>query len=134
VSWLYNLSIAPAENWLLLSDFNFIRSQDNRNKPGGVVSDMFLFNDIIGHLGLLELPLKGRAYTWSNMQKDPLLEQLDWLFTSANWVSNYPNTLVLPLAKIGSDHVPCVVNIDTNIPKANFFRFENYWIDLPGFL
>jgi hypothetical protein len=133
VSWLYNLNIACDDNWLLLGDFNFIRSQDNRNKPGGDVNEMFLFNDIIGHLGLLELPLKGRRYTWSNMQREPLLEQLDWFFTSQHWISDYPNSLVLPLAKKGSDHVPCVVNIDTNIPKAKIFRFENYWVDLPGF-
>jgi hypothetical protein len=116
-----------------LGDFNFIRSQDNRNKPGGDVNDMFLFNEIIGHLGLLELPLKGRRYTWSNMQREPLLEQLDWFFTSQYWISVYPNTVVLPLAKKGSDHVPCVVHIGTDIPKAKIFRFENYWVDLPGF-
>jgi exonuclease III len=50
VSWLYNLSIPCSANWLLLGDFNFIRSQDNRNKPGGDVNDMFMFNEIIGHL------------------------------------------------------------------------------------
>jgi exonuclease III len=133
VSLLYNLQIKPSENWLLLGDFNFIRSQDNRNRPGGDVNDMLIFNDIIGHLGLLELPLKGRAYTWSNMQTCPLLEQLDWFFTSANWISYYPNSIVLPLAKKRSDHVPCVVTINTNIPKARIFRFENYWVDLPGF-
>jgi hypothetical protein len=33
--WLYNLQIDVGSNWLLLGDFNFIRSQDNRNKPGG---------------------------------------------------------------------------------------------------
>jgi hypothetical protein len=27
-----------------------------------------------------------------------------------------------------SDHVPCVVNITTEIPKGNLFRFENYWL------
>jgi hypothetical protein len=134
VSWLYNLQIPPEANWLMLGDFNFMRSQDNINKPGGDIHDMFLFNEIIGHLGLLELPIKGRAYTWSNMQKDPLLEQLDWFFTSANWISSFPNTMVIPLAKNGSDHVPCVVNIDTNIPKAKIFRFDNYWVDMPGFL
>jgi hypothetical protein len=94
---------------------------------------MFLFNDIIGHLGLLELLIKGRAYTWSNMQKYPLFEQLDWFFTSSNWISVFPNTLVFSFAKTGSDHVPCVVNIDTNIPKASLFRFDNYWVDLRGF-
>lgn len=133
VSWLYSLQIPSEDNWLILGDFNFIRAQDNRNKPGGDINDMFLFNEIIGHLGLLELPIKGRAYTWSNMQREPLLEQLDWFFTSSNWISVYPNSIVLPLAKTGSDHVPCVINIDTNIPKAKIFRFDNYWVDLPGF-
>jgi hypothetical protein len=95
---------------------------------------MFLFNEIIGHLGLLELPLKGRRFTWSNMQAQPLLEQLDWFFTSAEWISSYPNTTVMPLANTASDHVPCVVNIDTVIPKASIFRFESFWVDQPGFM
>jgi hypothetical protein len=45
---------------------------------------MFLFNEVIGHLGLLELQLKGRKYTWSNKQNAPILEKLDWFFTSYN--------------------------------------------------
>jgi hypothetical protein len=56
ISWLYNLTIPVDSLWLLLGDFNFIRS-----------NDMFIYNDIIGHLGLIELPLKGRRFTWSNM-------------------------------------------------------------------
>jgi hypothetical protein len=118
----------------LLGDFNFIRSSENRNRPGGDVNDMFIFNDIIGHLGLIELPIKGRMYTWSNMQQQPLLEQLDWFFTTPTWTTIYPNTLVFPLANTSSDHVPCVVTIDTVIPKAKIFRFENYWVDHPTFL
>ena len=35
--------------------------------------------------------------------------------------------------RTASDHVPCVVSIATCIPKAKVFRFENYWVDLPGF-
>jgi hypothetical protein len=85
------------ENWLLVGDFNFIRSQDDRNKPGGDVNDMFLFNEIIGHLGLLELQLKGRKYTWSNMQDNPLLEQLDWFFTSSNCRGYNPGYTKVPL-------------------------------------
>jgi hypothetical protein len=77
VQWLYDLNIPDDELWLFLGDFNFIRGQDNRNKPSGDVNDMFLFNEIISHLGLLELPFKGRAFTWSNMHDDPLLVQLD---------------------------------------------------------
>ena len=53
VSWLYNLTIPPEENWLLIGDVNFIRSLDNRNLPGGDMNDIFLFSEVIGDLDLL---------------------------------------------------------------------------------
>ena len=110
-----------------------MRSLENRNLPGGNVNDIFLFNEIIGHLGLVELPIKGRQFTWSNMQSQPLLEQIDWFFTSSNWTSNYPNTTVGPLPKLVSDHTPCMISIETSVPKSKVFRFENFWISHPGF-
>jgi len=67
------------------------------------------------------------------MQQDPLMEQLDWFFTSVNWTLSFPNSMVLPLAKITSDHIPCKIVIGTSIPKSNIFRFENYWPEHPGF-
>ena len=133
VQWLYDLVIPTDELWLFMGDFNFIRSEEDRNRPGGDVNDMFLFNELIDHLGLLELPIQGRSFTWSNMQESPLLVQLDWFFTSANWISIYPNTVVNAMARPTSDHVPCIVSIDTVIPKAQLFRFENFWVDQPGF-
>jgi hypothetical protein len=95
---------------------------------------MATFNEVITYLGLIELPIKGRAFTWSNMQMDPLLEQIDWFFTSSAWTLAYPNTLVNLLARPISDHVPCVISINTTIPKAQIFRFENHWVRLPGFM
>jgi len=68
------------------------------------------------------------------MQADPLLEQLDWFFTLVNWTADFPNTLVTPLARPTSDHVPCKISIGTKIPRANVFRFENYWTSHKGFL
>ena len=67
-----------------MGDFNFYRSLQYRNRSGGNLNDTLIFNDIIGHLGLVEILLKGRAFTWSNMQQSPLLEQLDWFFTSVS--------------------------------------------------
>jgi hypothetical protein len=98
------------------------------------MQDIMVFNEIISDLGLQEIPLKGRSFTWSNMQQNPLLEQLDWCFTSVNWTSDYPNTLMLPLSRTTSDHTPCKIQIGTAIPKAKIFRFENFLVDQPGFL
>jgi hypothetical protein len=63
-----------------------------------------------------------------------MLEQLDWYFSSVNWISDYPNTLMIPLARTTSYHILCVIQIGTNIPKAKIFLFETYWIDQPSFL
>ena len=117
-----------------LTFIDIYRYSDSRNRPGANLSDIALFNEIISYLGLIELPIKGRSFTWSNMQAEPLLVQLDWFFTSAAWTIKFPNTLVNPLARPTSDHVPCVVSIGTSIPKAQVFRFENHWIKMPGFL
>jgi hypothetical protein len=68
------------------------------------------------------------------MQEQPSLEQLDWcFFTTVEWTSTFPNTLVKPLAKLVPDHTPCVISIETTIPKCRLFRFENYWPLHPGF-
>ena len=63
-----------------------------------------------------------------------MLEQLDWFFTSVNGTADFPNTLVTPLARPTSDHVPCKISIGTKIPRANVFQFENYWTSHKGFL
>jgi len=68
------------------------------------------------------------------MQEEPLLEQLDWFFTSVNWTSDFPNSMVTPLARPTSDHVPCRVSIETKIPRASIFRFENFWVSHSSFL
>ena len=94
---------------------------------------MFTFNDFIWEQNLTELHIKGCSYTWLNMQSQPLLEQLDWFFTTLNWTSSFPNTMVNPLGRPVSDHTPCSVVIQTNIPKSKIFRFETFWIAHPGF-
>ena len=115
-------------NWILVGDFNFIRAPTDRNRPGGDVNEMLLFNEAISNLGLIELPLHGRKYSWSNMQQSPLLEKLDWFFTSASWMTAYPDTVAMTLSRPISDHLPCLIKIGTSIPKARVFRFENYWL------
>jgi hypothetical protein len=72
--------------------------------------------------------MKGRKFTWSNKQQDPLLEKMGWFFTSASWTSSFPSTFVHSMINPTSDHVPCVVTIGSKIPRANIFSFENYWL------
>jgi hypothetical protein len=84
-NWLYNYDASGYDLWMVVGDFNLIRSPENRNRLEGNTNKMLLFNDIIHHhLDLIEVPLKDRAFTWRNMQDNCLLEKHDWVFTSSN--------------------------------------------------
>jgi exonuclease III len=74
---------------------------------------MLLFNEVISAQGWIELPLHGRKYTWSNKQSSTLLERLDWFFTSASWTTSFLDSSGTSLSMEPSDHVPCVVSINT---------------------
>jgi endonuclease/exonuclease/phosphatase family metal-dependent hydrolase len=132
-NWLLSLDPDEHSMWMFTGDFNIMRSPSNRNRPGGDHNHMLLFNNIIQHLDLEEIPLKGRSYSWSNMQDNPLLERIDWIFTSAEWTSKYPDTMAIPLAKLSSDHIPIQIKIGSNIPVARIFRFEEFWTDFEDF-
>lgn len=106
INWLYNFDTSQIDDWVLAGDLNLIKSVDDRNRPEANLNDIMLFNDLIIHLDLAEIGFQGRQFTWSNMQDTPLLEKLDWVFTSSSWVLSYPDTTVKVLGKPLSDHVP----------------------------
>ena len=134
LNWFHSIQMPDEINWLIVGDFNLIRRPEDRNKEGGDIQEMYLFNEAINSLGLIEIPLHGRKYTWTNKQTEPLLERLDWFFSSASWTLSYPNTAAKTLLMETSDHWPCVIEISTSIPRAQVFRFENCWLMIDSFL
>jgi hypothetical protein len=94
IDWFRNVQMPPDINWIVVRDFNLIRRPENRNREGADTNEMFMFNEAISRLDLIELPLHGSQFTWTNKQFEPLLERLDWFFTSNSWTLKYPNTLV----------------------------------------
>jgi hypothetical protein len=124
----------PDVKWLVVGDFNLIRSRANRNKPGGNVQKMFAFNEAISNLRLVEIPLRRCKYTWTNKQQNPLLERLDWFFTSNAWTTALPNTYASTLSRDTSDHTPCLIIVATKVPRSQIFKFENYWLQHDQFM
>ncbi|XP_026441099.1 uncharacterized protein LOC113340093 [Papaver somniferum] len=74
---LEDLTGWATEHWVIAGDFNAIRRRRARNKPGESRRNNRLFNEFMEVHTLIDLPLNGRLYTWSNMQPDPLLCRLD---------------------------------------------------------
>ena len=87
---------------------------------------MMNFNSSIGALVLAKIPTNSTNYTWSNMQEAPLLKKLDCFFSSESRTLNYPNTSAINIVKPIFYHVPSIIQVCTNIPKANIFRFETF--------
>jgi hypothetical protein len=56
---------------LIIGDFNFYKSLEDRNKGGGNMQDIIIFNEVISNLGLQEIPLKGRSYIGIICKKNP---------------------------------------------------------------
>lgn len=134
VTWLLNLDVSDFNDWILAGDFNLYRSAEDRNKPGGNAGEIQMFNELIMDLDLVEILFSGQRYTWSNMQLDPLLVKLNWVFSSTTWNLTFPATNIQHLSRPISDHIPFVINIGTKIPRAATFRFENYWVEHEDFL
>jgi hypothetical protein len=58
-----DIDMPEETDWLVIGDFNLIRRQSDRNKPGGNLQDMLNFNAAISNLRLEELRLHGSRYT-----------------------------------------------------------------------
>lgn len=128
LAWFKNIQMPSDIDWLIVGDFNLYRNLEDRNNPGADYNEMLLFNEAISKLGLVELPLKGKRFTWTNKQLSPILERLDWFFTSTSWTLSYPNSFVTSMSMETSDHTPCLISINTVIPRGHVFRFENFWM------
>lgn len=72
-------------NYLLVGDFNLIRTPSNRNKHGDNIYVMIRFNTIVSNLALEELPLKENKYTWPNNQSSSLLDASTKKFRFENY-------------------------------------------------
>jgi hypothetical protein len=113
---------------LIIGDFNLLRKPEDRNRLGDNAGEMLLFNEAISSLGIDEIRLHGRWFTWTNKQQPPLLERLDCFFSSFAWTLRYPHTIAWSFIIETSNHWSCVNEIKTYIPKGKIFRFKNCWM------
>ncbi len=119
--------------WTVLGDFNVLLSSLDKNGPLSRPSASLAFRNIIRDLGLIDLPLLNKAFTWSNGRRLPVLERLDRAFVSSDWLSLFPRSTLRALPRPRSDHSPLLLAAFSFISAPQLFRFEAYWLRLPGF-
>lgn len=113
---------------MVLGDFNVLLSVQDKNGPTVNINDILSFWEVVQEMGLVDLPILNRSFTWSNGRGVPTLQRLDRVFISNAWVLAFPRSTLRALPRPRSDHTPLVLSAYTFIPSVNLFRFESYWL------
>lgn len=91
------------------------------------------FDSFINSCLLIDPPLGGRRYTWSNKRDLPSLARLDRFLFNTAWDDLHPSSHQSGLFSFPSDHCPILLSVHSHPPSPKSFRFENMWVLEPGF-
>jgi hypothetical protein len=83
---------------------------------------------------LVDLPLEGGQFTWSNNQEDQIWSRIDRFLVSPEWEKRFPKVIQKRLPRLLSNHFPLL--LDCGAPRGgnNYFKFENMWLKHEGFV
>jgi len=94
---------------------------------------MMEFSDFINGCGLIDPPLEGGRYTWSNHEVVLVLFRIDRFLFSIEWEDHFHGVHQVTLPKIMSDHFPILLRKRTSYVAKCPFRFENVRLEVDGF-
>ncbi|XP_028777172.1 uncharacterized protein LOC114733838 [Neltuma alba] len=132
--WRQLLQIAEGVHspWILAGDFNATISMNerrggSRHAQAGCKS----FKQFISKSGLIDLGYVGPKFTW---QRGNLMVRLDRALSNGLWIQAQPNTQVLHLPKIHSDHRPVLIKqVNMGQQTKRPFRYLASWASHEGF-
>ena len=90
-------------------DFNVVRFLSERLGSNSFTATMQEFSNFILEQGLIDLPLQGGAFTWSNSRKVASKARLDRLLFSVDWEDKFPMVSQRRMSRLFSDHFPIVI-------------------------
>ena len=76
--------------WCVGGDFNVVKFPSERLGSNCFTIAMREFSNFISEQGLIDLPLQGGTFTWSNSREAALKARLDRFLFSANWEDKFP--------------------------------------------
>jgi exonuclease III len=121
------------DKWLILGDFNLIYQAEDKNNGNLNLRLMGQFRQALITCHLKEIKLQNRKFTWSNGRDDPTLVRLDRAFCNSAWELAFDNHGLNALSSSLSDHCPLLLCNLSGPRHPATFRFENFWVRMPGF-
>ncbi|XP_071685441.1 uncharacterized protein [Lolium perenne] len=119
--------------WIILGDFNLIKSVDEKSNSNINIRMMGRFRRTIDELELKEIHLNGRRFTWSNERENTVHCKLDRVLITQAWELSHLQYQLVPASTSISDHCPMILK-KMQIKHYSGFRFEACWASCHGFL
>ncbi|XP_026416920.1 uncharacterized protein LOC113312385 [Papaver somniferum] len=115
-------------------DWNAVRCDAERNRGEADSRNSNFLNNFIYNHELVDLPLVGGSFTWSDMHTDPLLCRLDRFLLSVDLDNMFNEAIQIALTRVISDHKPIRLVTKPNIQSKSYFKFENSWLSHKDFV
>lgn len=114
---------------MLIEDFNQVLQVSERRGMAYENQGMRAFREWLDSLGVVEIALTGRKYTW---RRGNSCSRIDRCFVETSWLQQFPTMAMKSVEMIFSDHV-AVDLIDRRNWGPKPFRFMNMWLTHPSF-
>jgi hypothetical protein len=119
---------------LYRGDFNVVRFPSEKSGLVSFNSAMHEFNDFISECGLLDIPLEGGLFTWSNNRDVPAMSRIDRFLFSPAWADHFSLVNQIRVPRLLSDHFPIRLDCGRIDGGKSLFRFDNMWLKVDGFV
>lgn len=120
--------------WCVVGDFNTIRCPSERRGVSSQFAsgEMLDFDEFIDNMGLNDLPLIGRKFTW-HRPNGKCISRLDRFLISDEWLSVWQDLAQWSMDRIVSDHNAIVLKPSYKDWGLEPFRVLNYWLQCMDF-
>ena len=115
-------------------DFNVVRFPFKLSGSTSFTVAMREFSNFISEQGLIDIPLQGGSFTWSNSHEVASNARLDRFLFSGDWEDKFPYFSQQRMSRLSSDHFLIVLKGGSFQRGRRSFRFENMWLKDEGFV
>ena len=77
--------------WCVGGDFNVVRFPSEHSGSASFIAAMREFSNFISAQDLIDIPLQGGSFTWSNTREVASKAKLDRFLFSAEWEDKFPS-------------------------------------------
>ncbi|KAG6639907.1 hypothetical protein CIPAW_10G134600 [Carya illinoinensis] len=112
-------------------NFNIVHFPSERSGTHRHSATMEEFSEFVFDLDLMDLPLLGGEFTWSNGQG---WSRLDRFLVSPSWEAYLPELSHKWLPSVCSDHFTIMLDCGGIMGRHRPFKFEHMWLAMEGFV